>query len=318
MADPMLTRAPTNMAQMATSAPMTVADAAMAAPSQMSASMASLGVPGLGDGDMMSGMGSMDNGEATSLMSAESGEVSDEAADSATTMAESAMMGSEMGSMAKHAMSWSPMSWLSSKGMMWTFIALGCVLAVVAFVLVIIIYVRERRDHKHLKATFCKSKECCCEIKRLRERLEENEGNAQTVLGTWSFTEATFTGTNAQQPMLLSAATPLPLVPATDAQSALWSVLPAPFAGSVTALTVEANAVPTAGSATFVLTVNGVASTLAATINSASTSPVAMATTVDGIEFLAGDLIGVAFSTTALALTAPPTFTAQLYANFTA
>lgn len=227
-------------------------------------------------------------------------------------------MGSDMTSVtiAVPRLKWRPMS---GKGMMWMCIAFGCVIAIIAFVLAVLVYFRERADHRHLRTTACQSRACCCKLTRelasLTARVATGEANAQSVLGEWSYTDTTATGTNAQQPMLLSAATPIPTAPLTDAQAQASSIIPAPFAGTLTALTVEANAIPTAGSATFVVTINGLAATLSATLDSTATVPFATAT--DSVAFAAGDLIGVAFSTTDLALAAPPTFTAQLFANFT-
>ena len=263
----------------------------------------------------------MDDG-ASNVMSVESGDVSDDAADAATTMAESAMMGSQMSDgAATITLSSKPIvSWLSSKAMIWCCLALGFALALIAFVLSLVIYFRERADHRHVREAFCKSRKCCCELKTeiadLTARVVENEFNSQSVLGEWSWTETALTGTTAMQSMLLATATPQPTAPTIDAQVATSSVLPAPFAGTLTALTVESGAVPSAGSATFVVTINGVSTLLSASLLSTSTTPFATAT--GSLAFAAGDLIGVAFTTTGITLASPPTFTAQLFANFVA
>lgn len=212
---------------------------------------------------------------------------------------------------------------MSGCAMLWTFIAFALMLALVAFVLALVVYFRERRDHKHVLATFCKSKKCCCRLGRQIYSIQQEIAGTgfmrpQAMIGEWSYTDPTFTGTNAPQNMLFAAATPQPGVPVTDAQLAASSVLPTPYAGFVTALTVEANAVPTVGSATFVVTVNGVASVLTATLDATATTPFATSTAAPGtgVAFAAGDLIGISFSSTSLSIAAPPTFTSQLFGNF--
>jgi hypothetical protein len=212
------------------------------------------------------------------------------------------------------------MSWMSSKGLIWGFLAFGFAIALVAFVLSLVIYFRERADHRHVRAAFCKSRQCCCELKEaiasLTARVATDEANSQSVLGEWSFTESSLAGTNTPRPLLLAAATPQPTAPTISSQTATSSVLPAAFAGTITALTIESGSVPTAGSATFVVTVNGVDSTLTATLASTATTPFVTAT--GAVTFAVGDLVGVAFSTSSITIAAPPTFTAQIFANFVA
>jgi hypothetical protein len=205
-------------------------------------------------------------------------------------------------------------SYVNKDALMWTILVLAFLMALVALVLVIIVYLRERNDHRKLKRLTCESKECCC---RLTRQVRALRASGQTVLGHFSWTEATLTGTVPQQAMLLVAATPFPGAPLSDAQPAGSSLIPAPFAGTLTALTIEASSVPTGGSANFVATVNGVNSVLTATLESTATSPFVSAVAATPIPFNAGDLIGVAFSTTTYATTVtPPTLTAQLFANF--
>lgn len=185
-----------------------------------------------------------------------------------------------------------------------TFLSLAVVLAIIAFVMVLVVYFRERHDHQRLHSAMCcckESQKCLC---RLQDRVERNAVRANSLLGNFEFTDVV-TGTVAATAMSLITTSP-----------AANTVVPVPFAGTATALSFTASTVPTAGSVTAFLTKNGAATSLSVTLDStALTSHVIVAT--GSVTFVAGDLLGVSFSQSALALTLPATYTAQLFVNYT-
>jgi hypothetical protein len=92
------------------------------------------------------------------------------------------------------------------------------------------------------------------------------------------------------------------------------------YKGLLKALVVEINAPLTAGSATYTVTINGVATTLTGSIAAGSSTPNAIFTVEDAdpIPFAEGDTIGVTIAQTSVS-TSTPTFTsaAQVMVQYT-
>jgi uncharacterized membrane protein len=296
------------------------ASSAMRVPSTMAATQSVIAVPGSFVSSIQAMPASLMSSSSASMMddpdmmaasmsAAQSNELSAEAA--ASSMAESAMTSGDASAAPSMSITMSLGSWFSNKSMIWGFFMLVVAMAIVAFVLSLVLYFKVNDAQKN---ACCKATKLQKQVCALRERVAENEVNSHTLIGEWSITSASLTVSTGPQPMLFSAATPYDEPIVNDAQSSTSSVLPVPFSGTLTAISIEANAVPSAGSTFFTVSVNGVATTMTAEISSTSTTP--FVTVSDSIEFAAGDKIGINVTNMGMTLVAPETFTAQLFANF--
>lgn len=179
---------------------------------------------------------------------------------------------------------------------------LGLMVAIIALVLAVIVYVREKK-HAHQADCCCKAvKRCLC---KLTSRVAADEKNANSLIGEYSF-GGTITGT--------TAATSLSIL---DGVGAPNNVVSTPFAGTVAAISFAVSSIPTSGSISGFITKNGIATTLSVTIDSTATST--YATALGSVPFLVADLIGISFTTDAVVFPSnPTTLTAQAFVNYTA
>jgi hypothetical protein len=119
------------------------------------------------------------------------------------------------------------------------------------------------------------------------------------------------TGALTTTGMLLGAPTQPPAAITVNGFPSGTSVVQAVYKGLLKALSVEINAPLTAGSATYTVTINGVATALSGVMANTSLTPNAVFTVdadADQIPFAEGDTIGVTIAQTGVA-TSTPTFT---------
>lgn len=177
---------------------------------------------------------------------------------------------------------------------------LALVLAVAALAMACVLWFREKKHHQQDNCCCQKTKRCLC---TLTTRVADLEANSNSLIGSFDFIGG-ITGTNS--------ATALSIV---DGVGPPNNVVASPFDGTVTALSFIVSEIPTAGSITAVVTINGVASTLSATIDSTATSTAV--TAAGSVAFVAGDLVGISFTSTDVDFADQPvTLTAQAFVNY--
>ena len=110
------------------------------------------------------------------------------------------------------------------------------------------------------------------------------------------------TGTITATGMLLSAGTTPGATILANALTPLGSVIQTPYAGYLKGLSVQINSALTAGSATYTVTVNGVATVLQAVMANPSTDLTEFVAAAEPIRFEKGDTIGVTIAQTGVAI----------------
>jgi hypothetical protein len=179
----------------------------------------------------------------------------------------------------------------------WSAAAIVGALAIIAFILVMILWFPVQRLRSQMKELHCTklNQFVMCNSKEFR-RIKASAGidtlpNYSAVVTAL----ALLTGA-ANGPLLFNVATPTPPTTVTqDAQTGTSSLVVTPFEGCVQALQIQLNAVPTAGSVTVGLTINGVLTALANTFSATSTAALVTATLSSPLKFEKNDQIGVVF-----------------------
>ncbi len=166
-------------------------------------------------------------------------------------------------------------------------------LALVAFILVLILWFQVQTLRKQMRELVCT---------KLKDLLTRDEwkvwaGSAGLdTIGSWSTVltaTALLTGAS-NTPLLFSVATPSPpTTPAQDAQTGASSIIQAPFGGCIKALQVQLNALPTTGSITVGVSINGILSTCVGQVTTTSTGPVLTFKPVVPVKFKVADTIGL-------------------------
>lgn len=166
-------------------------------------------------------------------------------------------------------------------------------LALVAFILVLILWFQVQTLRKQMRELVCT---------KLKDLLTRDEwkvwaGSAGLdTIGSWSTVltaTALLTGAS-NAPMLFSVATPSPPTTVTqDAQTGASSIIQAPFAGTIKALQVQLNALPSTGTITIGVSINGQLSTCVGQITATLTGPVLTFKPVVPVKFKVADTIGL-------------------------
>jgi len=211
-------------------------------------------------------------------------------------------------------------AWLSGMNSM---IALGFAMALVALIIAVLVWYGCANLKKDFKCLTCRKLPQIISnsekaTKLINSRVCGTLGLAYLAPG-WGYVGTT--GGLTTTGMLLSAGTQPPATITVNALPSGTSVVQAVYKGLLKALAVEINAPITAGSATFTVTVNGIATALSGVISNTSSAPNAVFTVdadADQIPFAEGDTIGVTISQTGVATTTP-TFTsaAQVLVQYT-
>jgi len=180
----------------------------------------------------------------------------------------------------------------NSKLFGWSLIGLALVLAFIAFVLVLVLWFGGGQSGKKAR----KTAKCLC---TLTSRVGGT--NSNFAFYNWQTTAAGLTGTVALTALPLNG----------DGNTGITS----PYCGTITAIALTASAIPTVGSITATLTKNGAATGLSTTLSAGALAPTAVS--VGGsVTFLAGDQLGISYSTTTLTVALPVILTAQIYGHF--
>jgi len=198
----------------------------------------------------------------------------------------------------------------TGRGWLAALLGLFLILGFIAFILVMILWFQGQSLKRKTDKIWDK---CCCKLSKCVAGIKDG---SNVMLGNWSFVSTTLTGTVALQPMLFSAATPQGTTLVDDSQLGTSSLLRMPWNGSLTALSLQVSSIPSAGDVVFTVMKNGLATTLTSTVATTTTSPILYTLASPLVTFDAGDTIGISFATVGLTMTIPPTFNAQLYANF--
>lgn len=199
-------------------------------------------------------------------------------------------------------------------------LTLAFAMGLVALIIAVLVWYGCANLKKKVNCLACKS------FPKLRD--DVNNFINQRVCGTlglaylapgWGYVGTT--GTLAATGMLIGAGTQPPATITVNALPSAASVVQAVYPGRLKSLAVEINALITAGSATYTVTINGVATALTGSILSTGTVT-AYTFDIDAdalpITFNAGDTIGVTIAQTGVATTTP-TFTsaAQVLVQYT-
>jgi len=175
-------------------------------------------------------------------------------------------------------------------------VAFALAIAIVALVLSVILWYKADKAQK--------AANCLC------KRLNSFACRGSSFMGQWGISSDVMSGTNDGAEMLFSVA--------GDYQGATASVIPAPWAGQLTALTLESQQIPILGSITATVTINGVEqATMTTTISTGADAPLSVLVLRTPIVIAKDAQIGVNYSFETLELDDDSNvLTAQVWVNW--